>query len=159
MKYDNNNDVTHDKINTGDKIWFLDEKKYIANVLEKNKNIYTIAYYCEDNRIWLVTTTEYENIFPRVRDVYDQNIYEIYDVVLVTENNVKSLGVVTGFEDGRYIVAKYSKEIWRRVVVSEKVLEHHKNVYDEVLFNNRQALINASWLKWQLPKSDEDNCG
>jgi len=156
MKYDSSSAVTHDRMNTGDKVWFLSEKqKYIAVVLEvglgrATASPYTIAYF--DNGEWKIVGVAYEKIFPRVQDDKQPNIFEIYDTVLINTEHSKTLGVVIGYEIGMNVIMKYAGKIWRRVVLPSNVLEHHSGNYDEILFNNRkQLLAEQTWLRWNLP--------
>lgn len=144
--------MTHDVINTGDKIWFVtDNERYIGNVLNvlQAGNAYTIAVYKNDT--WEIITASYSEIFPRIR--YDKipDIFEIFDVVLVRTSDTKSLGIVVGMELGLYVVQRYANEIWHRIVVATKDLEHHEGNYDETLFENRKKLFSMSWVKWNLP--------
>lgn len=151
MKFDNNKDITHDSINTGDKVWFLnDAKKYIAIVLEvRNGGNYVIAFY---DTVWEIIFTSYEKIFPRVRDEKIPNVFEIYDAVLINTELSKTFGVVIGYEIGLNVIMKYAGKIWRRVVLPASVLEHHDNQYDEILFNNRRELLkHYHWIRWDLP--------
>lgn len=155
MKFDNNKDVTHDSINTGDKVWFLSEtEKHIAIVLEvRSGGNYVIAFY---NQVWDITATTYERIFPRVRDEKLPNVFEIYDTVLINTELSKTFGIVIGYEIGLHVIMKYAGKIWRRVVLPSSVLEHHDNKYDEILFNNRRELLkNHSWIRWSLPNREE----
>jgi len=137
-------------MNTGDKVWFLTkDKKYIANILEVAGTQYVIAYFCDN--LWTICETTYDNIFPR-QGTGTPHVFELYDTVLVKNGNEKSFGVVIGFELGIYVVVKYAKEIWRRVVVPGSALEHHENTYDQTLFDNRrQLLADVEWIKWFLP--------
>jgi hypothetical protein len=150
VKYDYSNEITHDKINPGDRIWFVtDTEKFIGNVLELQKHGYIVAYY--DKNQWEITEAQYEQIFPRIRDKKEEKVFEIYDKVLVTQKNTKSFGIVIGYEMGLYIVMKYAGVIWRRIVVPGMYLEHHEENYDTVLFQNRKENLDAPWLKWELP--------
>lgn len=150
MKYDNNDDIAHDKINTGDKIWYLtDVNKFLAIVIEVRNSDYTIAYY--DN-LWTITITDYEKIFPRTRDEKLSNIFEIYDTVLINTKYSKTFGVVIGYEMGLHVILKYADKIWRRVILPASVLEHHEKNYDAILFENRRSLLSKeTWIRWQLP--------
>lgn len=150
MKYDSNTDMTHDMINTGDKIWYLtDNNKFMGTVMEVKNTFYTIAYY---DSIWSIAVTTYDRIFPRVRDEKIPNVFEIYDTVLINTEFSKTFGVVIGYEIGLHVILKYADKIFRRVILPASFLEHHDKNYDEILFGNRKSLLNKeTWLKWQLP--------
>lgn len=151
MKYDSNNDLAHDQINTGDKIWYLSsDVKYLAIVLEVKNESYIIAYY---DKIWETVQTTYDKIFPRIRDERLPNVFEIYDTVLINLENSQTFGVVIGYELGLNVILKYAGKIFRRVILPSSLLSHHEQSYDEILFGNRKILLDKeTWVKWDLPK-------
>ena len=151
MKYDSNTDMTHDMINTGDKVWYLtDVNKFMGVVIEVKNAAYTIAYY---DTLWTIAVTTYDKIFPRVRDEKIPNVFEIYDTVLINTEFSKTFGVVIGYEIGLHVIMKYANKIFRRVILPASLLEHHDKNYDEILFENRRGLLrHHAWIRWSIPK-------
>lgn len=134
----------------GEKVWFRDKRGIVVSYHSKSKT-YTILVYNDDEKEWEYKTTQ-DRCEPR-RYITESNIFEPLDKVWVTENEIKSIGIVTGFERGMYSVYKYANHIWTRINAFPGQIEHRiESGFDEVLFNNRKELLKReNWIKWDSP--------
>lgn len=124
----------------------------IATVTEISKKNITIAVYEGEYREWIYLDVLPVQLTPRVRKVV-ASVFELLDRVWVIEGNTKSLGVITGYENGAYVVSKFTETIWRRFSTTHHFLEHRTEEYDDLLFQVRQENLTQSWLKWTLPNN------
>ena len=133
----------------GDLVWYQDKRAIVVGFHRKNG--YTLLVFNDDKGEWDYMNT-HETLESR-RRVQEANIFEPLDKVWFTENNIRSIGIVTGFERGMYSVFIYGNHIWRRVNAYQNQLEHRlDDEFDSILFENRKQLIQKSedWIKWEI---------
>ena len=135
-----------------DPVWVkeTDETWLRGTVTFVSKKDYTVAVL--SNKAWSYIQTDEKDLRTRKR-TFEQDIFELLDKIWILESDVKSIGIVVGFEKDKYIIKKYTDTIWRRVVSSYEQLEHRTESYDTELMRIRNENIDAPWLKWNLPSN------
>jgi len=75
---------------------------------------------------------------------------KILDKVWIIEGNVKYPGIIINIIAEAFVVLKFDRAIWRRVVCQANQLEFREENFSQFMFKVRESLINSS-VKFSLP--------